>query len=71
MLTKHIVKLLSLTFMRNMSWLSATTACMKTDYLQCVFRLSLMIIIFSVVCVQTVIEMHRIFSAAFVNISLY
>ncbi len=54
-----------------MSWLSVTTVCIKTDHLQYIFKLNLMIIIFSVVYVQTVIKMHRIFSAAFVNINLY
>ena len=44
---------------------------MKTDHLQCAFKLNLMIIIFFAVCVQTVIEMHRVFSAAFVSMNLY
>jgi len=71
MLIKHIVKLLLLMFIRNVSQLSVTTMCMKTDHLQYAFKLSLIIIIFSAVHVQTVIEMHRVFSAAFVNINLY
>ncbi len=44
---------------------------MKTDHLQCVFKLNLMTIIFFIVYVQTVIEMHRVFSVAFISISLY
>jgi len=48
-----------------------TTIYIKTDHLQCAFRLNLIIIIFFTVYVQTIIEMHRIFSAAFVNINLY
>jgi len=71
MLTEHIVKLLLLTFMKNVSQLSATTVYIKISYLQCAFKLNSMIIIFSAVCVQTVIKMHRVFSAAFISISLY
>ncbi len=48
-----------------------TTVYMKTSHLQCTFKLSLIIIIFSAVHVQTVIEMHRVFSAAFISINLY
>jgi len=70
-LTEYIVKLLSLIFIRNINQLSVTTVYMKINCLQCVFRSSLMTVIFFTVCVQTVIEVHRIFSAAFVNINLY
>jgi len=41
------------------------------SYLQYAFKSSLMTVIFSVICVQTVIEMCRVFSVAFVNINLY
>jgi len=47
------------------------TVCIKMSYLQYIFKLSLIIIIFSVICVQTVIKMHKVFSAAFISISLY
>ncbi len=71
MLIEYIVKLLLLTFIKNVNWLSATTVYMKTDHLQYIFKLNLMIIIFSAVYVQTVIEMHRLFSITFININLY
>jgi len=48
-----------------------TTVCIKISYLQCAFKLSLIIIIFFIVCVQAVIEMYRVFDAAFISISLY
>jgi len=48
-----------------------TTVYMKTSHLQYIFKLNLMIIIFSAVYVQTVIKMYRVFSVAFINISLY
>ena len=47
------------------------TVYIKTDHLQYAFKLNLMTVIFFAVCVQTVIEMHRVFDAAFVNINLY
>ncbi len=71
MLIKYIVKSLLLTFMKNISWLHAITVCIKTDYLQYAFKLNLIIIIFSVICVQTVIKIHKVFSAAFVSMNLY
>ncbi len=71
MLTKYIVKSLSLTFIKNMSQSSAITVYIKINYLQYTFKLSLIIIIFFTVHIQTVIKMHRVFSAAFVNINLY
>ena len=65
------MKLLSFTFIRNVSWLSVTIMCIKIDHLQYAFKLNLIIIIFFTVCVQTVIEMHRVFSVTFININLY
>jgi len=65
------VKLLLLTFVKNMSQLSVTTVYIKISYLQYAFKLSSMTVIFSAVCVWTVIEMYRVFSAAFVSINLY
>ncbi len=54
-----------------MSQSFTTTVYIKMSYLQCVFRLNLIIIIFFAVHVQTVIEIHRVFSAAFVSMNLY
>jgi len=65
------VKLLSLIFVKNVSQSSITTEYIKINCLQYIFKLSLIIIIFSIICVQTVIKMHRVFSAAFININLY
>ncbi len=48
-----------------------TTMYIKMSHLQCAFRSSLMIIIFSAVCIQTVIEIHRVFSVAFISMNLY
>ncbi len=65
------MKLLSLIFVKNVSQSSITTEYIKINCLQYIFKLSLIIIIFSIICVQTVIKMHRVFSAAFININLY
>jgi len=47
------------------------TIYIKISHLQYVSKLNLIIVIFYAVCIQTVIEVCRVFDAAFININLY